>query len=173
MTHLGRFLPALLWLWRMVLGTIGLGLFVSFLWAVWTGAEWRPHVGVRDWFWSHWVWLLIPIGLLITLAILTILALWGRRHTFDPGLLGAATVARAGELRVGLRPGASDVTIPDYRPEVRVQRKVDLDAREAFERCEGLVVIGRPQSGKTRTAWELLQPHPNTLVDCAPNSEPR
>jgi len=76
----------------------------------------------------------------------------------DAPLRNAATVKRAVDLRVG-----DDITIAAYRPDVYFERSVAAAARAALDRGR-LVIVGRPKSGKTRLAWQLLQEHADAIA---------
>jgi hypothetical protein len=67
------------------------------------------------------------------------------------------------QLELGL-----DNVIAGYEPDVYIEREVDGQARAALERRRGVIIVGRPGSGKTHLAWQLLQERPQTLV-VAPN----
>jgi tetratricopeptide (TPR) repeat protein len=77
----------------------------------------------------------------------------------DPRLRNAATVKSARSIEVG-----ADVSIPGYRPEVYVAPQALGQAREALVKLGGAIIIGRPLSGKTRLAWQLLHERPESLV---------
>ena len=84
----------------------------------------------------------------------------------DKNLGNAATIKRAHE--VGLQRddqlwiGRGSV-IAKFRDDVYVERGVDARARTALER-DGVMIVGRPKSGKTRLAWQLLQDWPEAVV---------
>jgi tetratricopeptide (TPR) repeat protein len=82
-------------------------------------------------------------------------------------LSAAATIKRAHELELG-----TDVVIAGFRSDKYVEREVDREARAALERCGGIVIVGRPKSGKTRLAWQLLQERPTSLVVIPRTSQP-
>jgi tetratricopeptide (TPR) repeat protein len=77
----------------------------------------------------------------------------------DERLRSAAIVRRAAALRV-----PDDVAIAGYRPEVNLERPITDRARAAIEKHGGVVIIGRPKSGKTRVAWQLLQDRPDAIA---------
>jgi tetratricopeptide (TPR) repeat protein len=79
----------------------------------------------------------------------------------DQQLRGAATVKRSTDLSVGL---GADVVVAGYRPEVYAEREVDDLARSALNERGGVVVVGRPLSGKSRMAAEILREYPRALV---------
>jgi tetratricopeptide (TPR) repeat protein len=79
----------------------------------------------------------------------------------DEKLRDAATVKRSVDLSIGL---GADVLVPDYRPELYLEREVDRLANRALDERGGVVVVGRPLSGKSRLASELLRRNPRTLV---------
>src|SRR5271166_119612 len=77
----------------------------------------------------------------------------------DARLRSAATVKRARSLEIGM-----DVSIAGYRPETYVEPAALGQARAALAKHRGVIVVGRPKSGKTRLAWQLLQDRPDLLV---------
>ncbi len=77
----------------------------------------------------------------------------------DKNLRGAAKVKRVSALDV-----SEDVIISRYRSELYVEREVDHHARTALERSGDVIVVGRPKSGKTRLALELLREQEDALV---------
>ncbi|QIN84279.1 tetratricopeptide repeat protein [Rubrobacter tropicus] len=79
----------------------------------------------------------------------------------DRKLKGSATVRRAAHLSAGL---AADVTVAGYRPEVYSEREVDRLARRTLEERGGVVVVGRPLSGKSRLVVELLREDPRAVL---------
>lgn len=79
----------------------------------------------------------------------------------DGKLRGAATVKRGSDLTVGL---GEDVVVDRYRPEVYAEREADDLARRAFEQRGGVVVVGRPLSGKSRLVVELLREYTRAMV---------
>ena len=79
----------------------------------------------------------------------------------DGKLRGAATVKRSADLSVGI---GTDVVVAGYRPKVYVEREVDDLARRALDERGGVVVVGRPLSGKSRLAVELLREDPRAVL---------
>jgi TPR repeat protein len=77
----------------------------------------------------------------------------------DPRLRNAATVKPARSVEVG-----ADVPIAGYRPDIYIAPPALGQARELLAKSGGVIVIGRPQSGKTRLALQLLQERPDSLV---------
>ena len=73
----------------------------------------------------------------------------------DRPLQNAATIKPAMDLAAGI-----DVTIAGYNESIYVERVADGDARTALHEGGGAIIIGRPKSGKTRLAWELLREDP-------------
>jgi hypothetical protein len=76
----------------------------------------------------------------------------------DRRLRAAATVRRADELST-----TTDLLVARYLADVWVERTVMAQARRAFD-AGGVVIIGRPTSGKTRLAYELLRERPSALA---------
>jgi hypothetical protein len=78
----------------------------------------------------------------------------------DERLRNAAMARRVKDVKVGISnfsPGdAVDLPIAGYRENVYVERPQLEAARRALE-TGGLLIIGRPKSGKTRLAWELIR----------------
>lgn len=79
----------------------------------------------------------------------------------DRKLRGAATVRRGPDISVGI---GEDVVVAGYRPDVYAGREVDEMARRALNERGGVIVVGRPLSGKSRLAVELLLEYPRSLV---------
>jgi tetratricopeptide (TPR) repeat protein len=95
---------------------------------------------------------------------LTALSYWDKRRRLDDRLLAQATVKRIKEVRPGLRSANADVAIADFRPDVFIARKADREAAQVLDACGGLVLIGRPLSGKTRAALEVMRRSPEAVV---------
>lgn len=77
----------------------------------------------------------------------------------DARLRATATVKRGASLLV-----ETDVVIARFRADVFVESPAMVQARAAFSSRNAAVLIGRPKSGKTRIAWQLLQEDPRALV---------
>ncbi len=77
----------------------------------------------------------------------------------DARLRAAATVKRAASLEV-----VSDVVIARFRSDVYVEPPALAPARAALAARKGVMIVGRPKSGKTRLAWQLFQENPDALV---------
>ncbi len=77
----------------------------------------------------------------------------------DVRLRSTATVKYARSLEMG-----PDVLIVGYRPEIYLEPMAARHARSALVKHGGVIVIGRPKSGKTRLAWTLLQERPESVV---------
>jgi TPR repeat protein len=78
----------------------------------------------------------------------------------DRVLAASARVCRTQELRVG-----TDLIIARYRDDVLLERRPLLArAREMLERSHGVVIVGRPKSGKTHLVWQLLRERPDAIV---------
>lgn len=76
----------------------------------------------------------------------------------DEALRGAAIVKRVSKLEIG-----TDLVVSGYREDVYLEREVEQQGRVALGQA-GVVIVGRPKSGKTRLAVELLRQHPDALV---------
>jgi hypothetical protein len=96
------------------------------------------------------------------------LSLWARDWSalaalFEPlvdaPLRVAATARRARVLDAGI-----DVVIAGDPIRYYLERPVDALTRDVLDRQGGLVIVGRPKSGKTRMAWELLRANQEWLV---------
>ena len=57
---------------------------------------------------------------------------------------------------------APDLVIAGYREDVHMTRPEAQAARRAL--VNGLLIIGRPRSGKTRLAWDLIRTHPDAVL---------
>lgn len=79
----------------------------------------------------------------------------------DERLRAAAIVKRGSELTVGL---GADVVVAGYRPDVYTDREADDLARRGLDERGGVVVVGRPLSGKSRLVAELLRESPDAVV---------
>ena len=84
----------------------------------------------------------------------------------DGALRNAATVGLVRNLSVGMatRDGTRDpeLVIAGYQEELYVERPEISRARDTLERRSGLLLVGRPMSGKTRLAWELVRDRSET-----------
>jgi hypothetical protein len=86
----------------------------------------------------------------------------------DENLRSAAKVKRASALEV-----SEDIVIARYRSELYVEREADRHARTALEQSGGVVIVGKPKSGKTRLAWELLQQQEEAIAVIPDSSSSR
>ncbi len=77
----------------------------------------------------------------------------------DERLRAAAVVRRVKALRV-----PEDVRIAGYRPDIQIDRPVMARARDLLERLGAVIIVGRPKSGKTRLAWDLIRERPEALA---------
>ena len=86
----------------------------------------------------------------------------------DQQLRDAALVRRVRDLTVGIGYSGGDedpdIVIAGYRPDVYAARPQLAAAEEALRRGRGLLVVGRPKSGKTRLVWECLRRDPDAIV---------
>ena len=87
----------------------------------------------------------------------------------DADLRGTATIKRPGALEIGLD---KDVTIEGYQRDLYIEREAEARAHLALQQHGGVIIIGRPRSGKTRLAWRLLHERPEALVVIPNSSEP-
>jgi conflict system STAND superfamily ATPase/trypsin-like peptidase len=85
----------------------------------------------------------------------------------DKRLWTAAKIKRVSALEIG-----TDVVIANYEPNIYIERKVEEQARTALKQRGSVVIIGRPKSGKTRLAWQLLQERPDALVMIPRSDQP-
>jgi Tfp pilus assembly protein PilF len=87
----------------------------------------------------------------------------------DSSLRDAAIVKRSRLLEVG-----DDLVISrkGFRGDVYLQRAADQQADNALEKCGGVMIVGRPGSGKTRLALRLLQAQPDTVAVIPRHSQP-
>jgi TPR repeat protein len=77
----------------------------------------------------------------------------------DSALWNAATFARPGRLEVG-----TDVVIAGYREDIYLEPPALGRARSALTERGAVVIVGKPKSGKTRLALELIRGQPEALV---------
>lgn len=154
-------LPFLRGAWSLLFLTIVLGIALNLASAAITGGDWRFTPEVQHFLWRHRYYL---VGFFVFLCVITMVAIWDKQRWIDYRLLAAATVKPVKNLGVGLRPGGGDILIPDFRSNVYLSRSADRQAKTALEQRRGVVIIGRPRSGKTRMAWNLLSQYPDTLV---------
>jgi len=77
----------------------------------------------------------------------------------DARLRTHATVKCAGTLDIG-----TDISIAGYRSEVYLEPPVTPTARAALANRHGVILVGKPKSGKTRLAWSLLAESPRLIV---------
>jgi hypothetical protein len=85
----------------------------------------------------------------------------------DQPLRNAAIARRVRDVKVGIsNPRAvrnPDVVIAGFREGVYVKRPQEVKAQQALA-AGGLLIIGRPKSGKTRLAWEVIRKHPDAVL---------
>lgn len=79
----------------------------------------------------------------------------------DEKLRRSATVRRGTDLAAGI---GKDVIVAGYRPELYAEREADERARRALDGLGGVIVVGRPLSGKSRLTVELLRKNPRAVV---------
>lgn len=77
----------------------------------------------------------------------------------DARLSRAAKVKRTRLLEI-----PTDIHIEGYRPNLYINRQEEQLARTALSQRGGVIIIGKPISGKTRLAYQLLMEHPEALV---------
>ena len=80
----------------------------------------------------------------------------------DRRLRAAATVRKAGQLEAGSH--GPDVVLAEYKPDIYLKRGVDTLAHRAMQEGRGVILVGKPKSGKTRLALEVLRPDPGRVV---------
>ena len=94
----------------------------------------------------------------------------------DGALRNAATVGLVRNLSVGMatRDGTRDpeLVIAGYQEELYVERPEISRARDTLERRSGLLLVGRPMSGKTRLAWELVRDRSDAVLVLPHHAEP-
>jgi hypothetical protein len=86
------------------------------------------------------------------------------RERFDPRLLEVATIKRARDLRISAGNQFGDMVIPGWRPEIYQPREIESHAHRILVERRAVMLKGRPQSGKTRIAWQCLRRTPDTYV---------
>jgi tetratricopeptide (TPR) repeat protein len=86
----------------------------------------------------------------------------------DQNLRNAAKVHPVRELDIG-----TDVVVANYRSDLYIEREVDQGARDALELYGGVLIVGKPKSGKTRLAWQMLRDRPKALVVIPDRRNPR
>lgn len=150
-----RVLPFLRQLWGVLIVGVLVGVLgnYAFAWLRGEAVRWQETAGVLR---QYGFWILLPM---LALGVLTLLGWWDKHRTVDITLGGTATVKRARELVVG-----TDIVLARYRDTPYVWRTADDAARTAFDGHGGVIIIGRPKSGKTRLAYELLRWRQNSLV---------
>jgi tetratricopeptide (TPR) repeat protein len=77
----------------------------------------------------------------------------------DQRLRNSATVKMAGAINVG-----TDVLIAGYRSDLYIELDSAARAREAVSKRSGVILVGKPKSGKTRLALNLIQERQNAVV---------
>lgn len=87
----------------------------------------------------------------------------------DRRLGATATVRLVTKLRAGAQ--GPDLVVAGYRPDVYLKRSADRLAAQALRTQRGAVVVGKPKSGKTRLALELLRADPERVI-VIPRSTP-
>lgn len=70
----------------------------------------------------------------------------------DKRLRATATVTRLRDLNIG-----THLVIEQFHPDVYLRRESDAAARRSLDAVGAVLIIGRPESGKTRLAYELLR----------------
>jgi tetratricopeptide (TPR) repeat protein len=85
----------------------------------------------------------------------------------DSRLRHAAKVKMASALAIG-----TDIALAGFREDIYIVRPALEQARAAFREKKTAMLIGRPKSGKTRLAWELLREYPQSLAVLPGRPEP-
>jgi tetratricopeptide (TPR) repeat protein len=91
------------------------------------------------------------------------------RPLADRRLRSSATVEAVADLRVGVD---GDIPIENFRSDVYLERVELQMGREAMSARRPIVVLGKPKSGKTRLAWQLLQAEQDAEVVIPRSGEP-
>jgi hypothetical protein len=151
----------LVWAWTGLILVVLINVGSNLLTVAWSGGKAGPSVDAENFIREHRVDFLVPFLLFVGL---TALSYWDKRYRVDERLLARATVKRAEDVRPGLRIENSDVSIAEYTSDVYLGRETDRVASDALMACGGVLLIGRPLSGKTRTAWELMRRSPTAVV---------
>ena len=94
----------------------------------------------------------------------------------DDALRNAATVGVVRNISVGMasRDGttAPELVIGGYEEQLYVERPEVARARDTLKRRSGLLLVGRPMSGKTRLAWELVKDRDEAVLVLPHDAEP-
>jgi len=78
-----------------------------------------------------------------------------------PSITRSAIVRRVRDLKIG-----ADVLVAErgYRADLYIERSADEQARQAFANLQGVIVVGKPLSGKSRCALHLIQADSEAIV---------
>jgi hypothetical protein len=79
----------------------------------------------------------------------------------DAPLRAAAIAKRAPSLEIGTD---INIALVGYRDNLYIKRPAETLARAALAQHGGVIIVGRPKSGKTRLAWQLLQEYGEALI---------
>lgn len=87
----------------------------------------------------------------------------------ERSLREAAVVKPVAAINVGEE---GDILIDGYVPEAYVTHPAEDTMYDAFDRFDKVFIIGRPTSGKTRLAWELMRDQEETILIIPTQKEP-
>jgi tetratricopeptide (TPR) repeat protein len=118
-------------------------------------------------------------------AYLVPLTVWGEawpaigeliEPLIDRQIRAAAKIKRARDLQIGFGERSSvadvDIVIAKYQPDLYLEREEERLARAALQQSGAVVIVGKPLSGKTRLATELIRSGPDALVVIPRANEP-
>jgi hypothetical protein len=77
----------------------------------------------------------------------------------DSRLRHVAKVKSVNSIGIG-----TDIIIAGYMPDIYISLAAEQQARQALEKVGGVIIVGKPKSGKTRLAWQLIQERKDALV---------
>lgn len=84
------------------------------------------------------------------------------------------TITGAADVKPVSKLGIRDFNMAErgYRPDVYIARAIMSEARRALNERGGVIIVGKPTSGKTRLAWKLMEEYPEALVVFPQQSDP-
>ncbi len=107
------------------------------------------------------------LGFPLILGVLTLLAWRDARYFIADTFDGLTKVKFARDLVLG-----EDIVIAEYEEHAYLRRPVHKAAEATLSNGDGVVIVGRPLSGKTRLAWALLRRQLDALVIIPRTAEP-